>query len=230
MKKKYILTLAALFSVTILSNCKNGSGSSAEANFDKEASYALGMSIGTEMGNNIEMSGIVPDFDELVKGFKDAITGKKTRFDPYEANEIVEAAFYKLMESQNTDSIERETAFLVENSKKPGIIITPSGLQYEILTETTGPKPTANDMVKVDYEGKLTDGSVFDSSYQNGQPVTFPLNGVIQGWTEGLQLMSVGSKYIFYIPYDLGYGPGGYGRIPAYATLIFTVELLEILN
>lgn len=120
-------------------------------------------------------------------------------------------------------------AWLDENAKRPEVIVTESGLQYEILTATEGPKPNAFSTVWVHYEGKLTDGTIFDSSYQRGEPISFPLNGVIAGWTEGLQLMSVGSKYKFYIPYYLGYGEQGAGGvIPPYATLIFTVELLEI--
>jgi len=119
--------------------------------------------------------------------------------------------------------------FLAENSKKPGIVITPSGLQYEVITEASGPKPDATDTVRVHYRGTLTDGTVFDSSYDRGNPIEFPLNGVIPGWTEGVQLMSVGSKYKFYIPQELGYGPGGAGPIPPYSVLIFEVELLDIL-
>ena len=119
--------------------------------------------------------------------------------------------------------------FLAENAKREGVKTTESGLQYEVLESSLGRKPKATDSVKVHYEGTLIDGTVFDSSYKRGEPIEFALNGVIQGWTEGLQLMPVGSKYKLYIPYELGYGERGAGQsIPPYSALIFTVELLEI--
>lgn len=119
--------------------------------------------------------------------------------------------------------------FLAENAKREGVKVTASGLQYEVLEATIGQKPKATDSVKVHYEGTLIDGTVFDSSYKRGEPISFPLNGVIKGWTEGVQLMSVGSKYKFFIPYQLAYGEQGAGAsIPPYAALIFTVELLGI--
>ena len=119
--------------------------------------------------------------------------------------------------------------FLAENAKREGVKTTESGLQYEVIEATLGQKPKATDKVKVHYEGTLIDGTVFDSSYKRGEAISFPLNGVIKGWTEGLQLMSVGSKYKFFIPYHLAYGERGAGAsIPPYAALIFTVELLGI--
>lgn len=119
--------------------------------------------------------------------------------------------------------------FLAENAKRPEVKTTASGLQYEVIEATLGQKPSATDKVRVHYEGTLIDGTVFDSSYKRGESISFPLNGVIKGWTEGLQLMSVGSKYKLYIPYDLAYGAqGAGGSIPPYAALIFTVELLGI--
>ncbi len=119
--------------------------------------------------------------------------------------------------------------FLAENAKRPDVKTTASGLQYEVIEATLGQKPSATDKVRVHYEGTLIDGTVFDSSYKRGESISFPLNGVIKGWTEGLQLMSVGSKYKLYIPYDLAYGAqGAGGSIPPYAALIFTVELLGI--
>lgn len=119
--------------------------------------------------------------------------------------------------------------FLAENAKRAEVKVTESGLQYEVLEATIGQKPSATDKVKVHYEGTLIDGTVFDSSYKRGEPISFGLNQVIAGWTEGLQLMSIGSKYKLYIPYQLGYGErGAGGSIPPYAALIFTVELLGI--
>lgn len=130
---------------------------------------------------------------------------------------------------QSLKAKEEGEKFLAENAKRPGVKVTPSGLQYEVLDATLGQKPKPSDTVRVHYEGTLPDGTVFDSSYKRGEPISFPLNGVIAGWTEGLQLMSVGSKYKLFIPYNLGYGERGAGAsIPPYAALIFTVELLGI--
>ena len=129
----------------------------------------------------------------------------------------------------STEAKEAGEKFLAENAKREGVKTTASGLQYEVLEATLGQKPKATDSVKVHYEGTLIDGTVFDSSYRRGEPISFPLNGVIKGWTEGLQLMSVGSKYKLFIPYQLAYGErGAGGSIPPYAALIFTVELLGI--
>ena len=129
----------------------------------------------------------------------------------------------------STKAKEAGEKFLAENAKRPEVKTTASGLQYEVLESTLGQKPKATDTVRVHYEGTLIDGTVFDSSYKRGQSISFGLNQVIKGWTEGLQLMSVGSKYKLYIPYQLGYGAAGAGAdIPPYAALIFTVELLGI--
>ena len=131
--------------------------------------------------------------------------------------------------NMSTKAKEEGEKFLAENAKREGVKTTASGLQYEVLEATIGQKPKATDSVKVHYEGTLIDGTVFDSSYKRGESISFPLNGVIKGWTEGLQLMSVGSKYKFFIPYQLAYGERGAGAsIPPYAALIFTVELLGI--
>ena len=120
--------------------------------------------------------------------------------------------------------------YLAENAKKEGVVVLPSGLQYKVLTEGTGKSPKATDKVRCHYEGFLTDGTVFDSSVQRGEPATFPLNGVIAGWTEGVQLMKEGAKYRFFIPYQLAYGPQGAGEsIPPYSALIFDVELIKVL-
>ena len=137
-----------------------------------------------------------------------------------------EASFKK----EAAENLVKETEFLAENGKKSGITTTESGLQYEVLTQGSGAMPTATDKVKVHYKGTLLDGTVFDSSYDRDTPIEFQLNGVIKGWTEGLQLMKIGSKYKFYIPSKLGYGERGAGQvIPGNATLIFEVELLDIL-
>jgi len=131
-------------------------------------------------------------------------------------------------ESEAMDNLEAGAAFLEDNGKRDGVMTTPSGLQYEVITEGDGAKPIETTNVTVHYEGTLIDGEIFDSSYEGGEPVSFALNGVIPGWTEGLQLMTVGSTYKFYIPSSLGYGPRGTGPIPGNSVLIFKVELLEI--
>ncbi len=134
-----------------------------------------------------------------------------------------------LVMNMSAKAKEEGEKFLTENAKREGVKVTASGLQYEVLEATLGQKPKATDSVKVHYEGTLIDGTVFDSSYKRGEPITFPLSGVIKGWTEGLQLMAIGSKYKFFIPYQLAYGErGAGGSIPPYAALIFTVELLGI--
>lgn len=133
------------------------------------------------------------------------------------------------LNTNSGNALEAGAAFLANNAKDPDVHTTPSGLQYKVVKEGTGPKPTETDTVTVNYEGKLIDGTIFDSSYERGQPATFPLNGVIAGWTEGLQYMSVGSTYMFYIPSSLGYGAQANGdKLPANSTLIFKVDLLSI--
>jgi FKBP-type peptidyl-prolyl cis-trans isomerase len=226
MKNKLIIIPVILLAVSVFGSCKK-SGSSLEGeNLDKDASYALGMNIGTVMATDK----LFPNMDEFVKGMMDVITGKETRLNEMEARTAIENAFTALMESRDSEAREKETAFLEENGKKPGIIVTPSGLQYEVITEGNGAKPAASDMVRVHYHGTFTNGDVFDSSVDRGTPAEFHLGGVIPGWTEGLQLMSVGSKYKFYIPSEIGYGPNGWGSIPPYSTLIFEIELLDILD
>ncbi|MDR2922724.1 MAG: FKBP-type peptidyl-prolyl cis-trans isomerase, partial [Treponema sp.] len=162
---------------------------------------------------------------------KDSLTGAQTRLDTSEAQMKFQQAYEAIIEKRNNEAMQKETAFLAENSKKPGVSITASGLQYEVIEEGKGPKPGESDTVKVHYEGKLIDGTVFDSSYNRGAPAEFPLNLVISGWTEGIQLMGVNSKYRLYIPSQLAYGPNGADPvIPPYSTLIFEVELLDIIK
>ncbi|MDR2964273.1 MAG: FKBP-type peptidyl-prolyl cis-trans isomerase [Treponema sp.] len=233
MKKKHlsILVITVFLAVLTLWGCK-GKETGSSHSFDKDASYALGMAYGTEIKNNIDMSGIVPDYDQLVKGFKDSLTGNKMRFDLNEAMGILEEAFIAMTEARNIELEQEENAFLAENAKKPGIIITSSGLQYEVLKEGSGAKPGFEDTVLVNYTGTLVDGTVFDNSQE---PTEIPLSRVVSGWAEGLQLMSIGSSYILYIPSEIGYGPEGLVNpmtgmqiIPQYATLIFEVELVGI--
>lgn len=230
MKHKLLIILAVL-TVALFSGCGGSYGSSKEeVNFDKDASYALGLNIGAGLRDGLRSDGVYPNIDEFIKGMKDGISGREPRFDLWEARERIEIAFDAIMEVRDAEAIQKENAFLAENARKPGIQITPSGLQYEVLSEGTGPKPLITDTVRVHYEGRLIDGTLFDNSYEHGAPVDFPLEQVITGWSEGIQLMNVGSRYRLFIPSELGYGQFGWGPIPGNATLIFTVELLDIIN
>jgi len=191
-----------------------------------KVSYALGLSLGQNLAGNgikdIEM-------DDLVAGMKAMLNHEKPALSFEEAQEVLNTYFAELEEKAAGAAKAEGEAFLAENAKREGVKVTESGLQYEVLEATIGQKPKATDKVKVHYEGTLIDGTVFDSSYRRGEAISFGLNQVIKGWTEGLQLMSIGSKYKLYIPYQLAYGERGAGQsIPPYAALIFTVELLGI--
>ena len=189
-------------------------------------SYALGLSF----GQNMMASGIHSlDYSDLADGIKDVMEGNEPKLSYQHAQQILNEYFTQLSQKAAQVAKDEGERFLAENAKRPSVKTTSSGLQYEVIEATLGQKPRATDTVKVHYEGKLINGTVFDSSYKRGEPISFPLNGVIAGWTEGLQLMAVGSKYRFFIPYNLAYGTRGAGeQIPPYATLIFTVELLAI--
>ena len=189
-------------------------------------SYALGLS----MGQNLMGSGVEKlNYQDLAAGIEDVLTHAQPKITYQEAQQVLNQ-FFQELEAKVAGAAKAEgEKFLAENAKREGVKTTASGLQYEILEPSLGQKPKATDTVRVHYEGTLIDGTVFDSSYRRGESITFPLNGVIKGWTEGLQLMSVGSKYKFFIPYQLAYGErGAGGSIPPYAALIFTVELLGI--
>lgn len=189
-------------------------------------SYALGLS----MGQNLMGSGVEKlNYQDLAAGIEDVLTHQQPKISYQEAQQVLNTFFQELEQKIAGAAKETGEKFLAENAKREGVKVTESGLQYEILEPSLGQKPKATDTVRVHYEGTLIDGTVFDSSYKRGESITFPLNGVIKGWTEGLQLMSIGSKYKFFIPYQLAYGEHGAGAsIPPYAALIFTVELLGI--
>jgi len=230
MKHTFLVIIIAVC-ICALSGCngkgKTGTDSSSEETIDKDASYALGMNV----GSSLKMDNLYPNVDEFAQGMKDVLTDATPRFTIEEAYQIFNEAFNSMAEKRDQASRQTENEYLAENSKKPGIHVTGSGLQYEVITEGSGPKPTAEDRVRVHYEGSLVNGTVFDSSYSRGEPIEFQLNGVIPGWTEGLQLMSTGSTYRLFIPSDLGYGPQGAGpQIPPFSTLIFEVELLDIVR
>jgi len=221
------IIMTAFVCVLALGSCNESgkSGSAKEVNLSNDASYAIGMDIGMM----IKQSGIVPNMSEFMKGVKDVLNDKETRFSFEEYPDIVNEALAAMSEKANSGNKQAGVDFLVENSKKPGVQTTASGLQYEVLVEGNGKNPTETSRVRVNYEGSLPDGTVFDSSYSRGEPVEFALNEVIRGWTEGLQLMSVGSTYRLFVPSELGYGSSGRPGIPPYSPLIFKVELLDIL-
>src|SRR5437879_7770665 len=192
-----------------------------------KVSYSIGMNIGL----NLRRQKVDINTDVLAAGIKDAIAGKP-QLTQDQVKDVM-AQFEKDMEQKQKATGEKNKTdgakFLEENKKKEGVKTTASGLQYKAVKEGTGPQPKATDMVTVNYRGTLIDVTEFDSSYKRGQPATFPLNGVIQGWTEGVQLMKTGSKYQFFVPANLGYGERAVSPdIGANATLIFEVELLEI--
>lgn len=193
----------------------------------EKISYALGLGIGQQLKSmNIENF----DIKEFSRSIEDVMAGRDTDMTAREAQVMLSEYFQKKEKQQAEENIAKGKAYLDENGKREGVITTKSGLQYEVLTEGTGKSPKATDKVRCHYEGRLTDGSVFDSSYQRGEPADFGLNQVIAGWTEGVQLMKEGAKYRFHIPYLLGYGERGAGAsIPPYATLVFDVELIKVL-
>ena len=197
-------------------------------------SYALGIGIGSQLAG---MGAKGLNIDDFAQAVKDVISGTPLKVDNAEAQSLVQAFFQEQEEKQRAAAAEAGKvakaageSFLAENAKKEGVVVLPSGLQYQVLKEGNGKKPSATDQVKCHYEGTLIDGTIFDSSYQRNEPATFGLNQVIAGWTEGVQLMSEGAKYRFFIPYTLAYGERGAGaQIPPFAALVFDVELLKVL-
>ena len=220
--KLFILGIAATL---VACNQENYTNAELTTQIDS-VSYSLGISV----ANNLKNSGFESiETDAMSSAFNDVFSGKEERITEEDANLLIQEYFLVLSEKKSQEASAEGSSFLVENAKKEGVITTSSGLQYEIITNGTGATPTETDQVTVHYHGTLIDGTVFDSSVDRGQPATFPVNGVIPGWVEALQLMNVGSKYKLYIPSDLAYGEGGAGgSIGPNATLIFEVELLSI--
>lgn len=199
-----------------------------------KVSYALGLGIGRQLQ---DLCGEDLNLEDFAQAVKDIYTGGELAIDEIEGQQmVIEYLQRRDAEKKAEQAAAGEVAkkagedFLKENSKKAGIVTLPSGLQYMVIKEGTGRSPKATDNVKCHYEGTLIDGTLFDSSKKRGEPATFPLNSVIKGWTEGVQLMKEGATYRFFIPYDLAYGANGAGSaIPPYAALIFDVELIEVL-
>lgn len=190
-------------------------------------SYGLGMGIGQ---NLLSMGVKEMSFEDFVKGIKDILSGNNTEMTHTEAQKVVNEHFRKLSEEAYAVNKAAGEKFLAENAKKQGVVALPSGLQYEVIKEGNGKKPSATDRVQCHYEGTLIDGTVFDSSIKRGEPAVFGVNQVIRGWVEALQLMKEGAKWRLYIPYNMAYGENGAGEmIPPYSALIFDVELIKVL-
>ena len=198
-----------------------------------QLSYALGLGIGHQL---LQMNAEGLNIDDFAQAIKDVMTGGELKMKEAEAQQMVQQFFAEQEALQQAANAEKGKAakaegeqFLAENAKKEGVKTTASGLQYQVLRDGNGKQPKATGQVECHYEGTLIDGTKFDSSYDRGQTATFPLNQVIAGWTEGLQLMHEGAKYRFFIPYQLAYGERGAGAsIPPYAALIFDVELVAV--
>lgn len=199
-----------------------------------KTSYALGLGIGRQLA---QMGATELSIDDFSQAIKDVIAGVEPKISDSEAQLLAQKFFEEQEAKQRKAAAEKHKAakeegeqWLAKNAEKEGVVTLPSGLQYKVLQEGNGKKPKATDTVRCHYEGMLIDGTLFDSSIQRGEPADFPLNGVIAGWTEGLQLMQEGAKYRFFIPYHLGYGERGAGQsIPPFAALVFDVELIKVL-
>ena len=221
MKKNAIYLIIAVVMSANLAIAQNKEGNKMDS-----LSYAIGVLI----GQNIKSQGVDKIVSaDLAKALDDVFSGGKLAMDQGQANQVFSEYMTAKNKKSGASQLEEGQKFLEENKKRPEVKTTASGLQYEVLKATDGPKPKATDKVTVHYKGTLLNGQTFDSSYDRGETIEFPLNGVIKGWTEGVQLMSVGSKYKFFIPHNLAYGEqGAGGSIKPFSTLVFEVELFKI--
>jgi FKBP-type peptidyl-prolyl cis-trans isomerase FkpA len=227
--------LLTIFCASSLFSCKKEI--SAGDALDKDTSYAFGMLLANLLAGQLGPANLQFDYEALLEGFRDYNEARETRLSQDKAVEKINSVFMTLMAQgdeqrwlEGEKNQEEGEAYMATNKERSEVNTTPSGLQYEVLSEGSGDMPGADATVQVHYEGTLINGEVFDSSYTRGFPTEFPLGGVIPGWTEGLQLMREGSTYRFVIPPELAYGPYGQGSIPPNATLIFKVELLSIIR
>jgi FKBP-type peptidyl-prolyl cis-trans isomerase len=224
--KKIIITLSLFLAALAVQ--ANGVREDVEYRSQKaRASYAFGMTV----GGDLKQAGLEIDYAAFTDGLRSAMEDGLTIMDRDDALEIVQNAFESAMLKQSVELQAKEALFLTENALQPEVTQTESGLQYTVLQEGSGPKPKETDTVRVHYEGALVSGVIFDSSYERGEPEEFPLDMVIPGWAEGIMLMNTGSIYRIFLPSSLAYGEHGAGQIiPPYSTLIFTVELLDIVE
>ncbi|MCZ2720990.1 FKBP-type peptidyl-prolyl cis-trans isomerase [Marinomonas sp. 15G1-11] len=228
---KKTLIAALVLSSTTFAYADSDSSSLTLESKEQRLGYSVGSMFGGRMGQDFSDL----DLETFITGFKDAYAGKELALTETEITESIQMFQQEQLakaqieqEKLVAEAAAKNAAWFAELEKTDGVMKTESGLMYKAITEGEGGTPTETDVVKVNYEGSLVDGTVFDSSYERGEPISFPLNQVIPGWTEGLQLMTVGSKYELYIPADLAYGPGGTGPIPPNSPLKFVVELLDI--
>jgi FKBP-type peptidyl-prolyl cis-trans isomerase len=226
MRSFVTLIIGILFSTSFLLNAQNTIVKELKSTNDT-VSYCIGISIANSL-QNMNIGAINPDL--IAQALSDVLVGKNARFTNETAEKILNNFVMGIKTKEADENLRLSVEWLTTNSKKEGVITLPSGLQYKVITPGTGDSPKATDKVTVQYRGTLMDGTQFDSSYDRGQPASFPLNQVIKGWTEGLQLMKPGGKFTFYIPPQLGYGanaPQG-SKIKANSALIFDVELISI--
>ncbi|MDR2740189.1 MAG: FKBP-type peptidyl-prolyl cis-trans isomerase [Treponema sp.] len=231
MIKKIVFSLLIAANTLLACNAEGISDRNSKSNAangaDADTSYAFGVALGSDF----KQAGLVFDYGALIDGLRDTLEGNETRITLDEAMPLIQNAMRDAMARQVEENKQKGIDFLTENGKKAGVKTTSSGLQYELVSSGTGPNPRASDTVSVHYEGTLLDGTVFDSSYERGEPTEFPLDQVIAGWTEGIQLMEIGSTYRLFIPSDLAYGEQGVRNfIPPNSTLIFKIELLGIVE
>ena len=234
MKKMNVLAATAVVALGLgVTSCNEGVSTSATLKTDVDSvAYAIGVNTGAGFKENLQtFPGEELNVDVMIAGFVEGLKGKDVQIKLEDATQLIQAYFMAAQAKEGEKAKKEGEDFLAKNKAESGVITTESGLQYKVLTEGSGAKPTAEDKVKVHYTGTLLDGTKFDSSVDRGEPAEFGVTQVIKGWTEGLQLMPVGSKYIFWIPSELAYGSQGAGQdIKPNSTLKFEVELLEIVK